>query len=310
MLTTFVFLGLITSIKPYCTVGLSSLQICSLVAEFITLFSGILLVINEYIGADKRRTGQSNSDMDYQTQIVAFMIFVSNFLVMVWPFVQIIGFMDMRNNCSDIRMHICGLEQTSEKKPSGKGFSFSSIVFFSKPQSAGIISRPDQVTSLHEIDSIQDRCANNDRCASQAVFVTAGNEQLAQTETKLGSARGESPERIEPLNSIVQPVPPILTYELYPGVVLDDTNQEVAALFSSFGEFCDLLEHHNLLFDVFMSDARYLMAYSDNGSLVSGVQLFVCSVSSSSWFALSFSSDNCSKLIKCFRDGSLIFLLC
>jgi hypothetical protein len=217
--------------KPYCTVGLSSLQICSLVAEFITLFSGILLVINEFIGADKKRTGQSNSDMDYQTQIVAFMIFISNFLVMLWPFIQILGFIDVRDNCSDVRTHLCGVKQNTENKTNGGGFSISSIVFFSKHQRDGRLKRPDQVIAL-------DAGQNNSIQENQSGLVTAVNVQLSQIEAQpvvvspefqLGSAGGELLERIEPLISTIQPVAPELTYELYPGVALDDTNQEVVA---------------------------------------------------------------------------------
>jgi hypothetical protein len=45
MLFTFVFLGLNTVLQPFCTLPLSRLQSCSLLAQIITLFGGLMLIL-------------------------------------------------------------------------------------------------------------------------------------------------------------------------------------------------------------------------------------------------------------------------
>jgi hypothetical protein len=45
MLVTFVFLGLNTVLQPFCTLPLSRLQSFSLLAQILTLFGGLMLIL-------------------------------------------------------------------------------------------------------------------------------------------------------------------------------------------------------------------------------------------------------------------------
>ena len=83
------FLALLTSIKPYCTEGLSNLQSCTLISEFITLFSGIMLVLDNYMHNEASRAGEPD-DLTYQREIIGALILLSNFTVMAWPALQLV----------------------------------------------------------------------------------------------------------------------------------------------------------------------------------------------------------------------------
>ncbi len=86
ILITFIFLSLITALRPYCTVGLSNLQSCALMAQFITLFGGILLIIDKYISEEAQNAGETTSQV--QQKLVAYAIYAANLSVMMWPVLQ------------------------------------------------------------------------------------------------------------------------------------------------------------------------------------------------------------------------------
>ena len=128
MLITFVFLGLITKLKPYSADSLGSLQTCALFAEFITLFSGVLLIIDEYLEEENNNAGASNSDVDYQIKIVAALIFASNFLVMSWPVFQLymlFATADSSQNSSNL-CNVCSGSDESKKTLSVPSLVFAS----------------------------------------------------------------------------------------------------------------------------------------------------------------------------------------
>jgi hypothetical protein len=81
-------MSLITALRPYCTVGLSNLQSCALMAQFITLFGGILLIIDKYLSEEAQNAGESVSPV--QRNLIAYSIYAANLAVMVWPFLQMV----------------------------------------------------------------------------------------------------------------------------------------------------------------------------------------------------------------------------
>jgi hypothetical protein len=87
ILITFVFLSLITALRPYCTVGLSNLQSCALMAQFITLFGGILMIIDNYLSEEAQSAGETTSQV--QQNIVTYAIYAANLTVMMWPVLQL-----------------------------------------------------------------------------------------------------------------------------------------------------------------------------------------------------------------------------
>lgn len=51
LLVTFVFLALNAAYKSFCTEGLSRLHSLTLVAQFITLYGGLVLIVEDYLSS-------------------------------------------------------------------------------------------------------------------------------------------------------------------------------------------------------------------------------------------------------------------
>ena len=136
MLVSFVYLWVISAYKPYCTDSLSNLQTCSLFAEFVTLFSGILLIIDDFLEAQNTEAGVSNADFDYQTKIVAALIFGANYLVIGWPVVQAYVWYRISNSSKleKSSSNLCGdmCKGLSSNKLKKGAFSIPSLVFSSQ----------------------------------------------------------------------------------------------------------------------------------------------------------------------------------
>ena len=84
MIITFFFLVLYTALQPYCTSGLSKTQACALIAQFISLYSGICLIIDSYIRKDQTDAGVSDTTSQFSS-VLEILILGSNLVMLVWP---------------------------------------------------------------------------------------------------------------------------------------------------------------------------------------------------------------------------------
>jgi hypothetical protein len=89
MIITFGFLVLYTAVQPYCTPGLSKTQACSLIAQFISLFSGLCLVLESYVLQDLISAGENDSTKQ-SIEIFGVLILVFNLLVLTWPVINVL----------------------------------------------------------------------------------------------------------------------------------------------------------------------------------------------------------------------------
>jgi hypothetical protein len=88
ILITFCFLIFYTALQPYCTANLSKTQTCSLIAQFITLFSGLCLVVESYIKKELKRAGQVDTT-DQSSAIFGTLILGINLIISAWPLILI-----------------------------------------------------------------------------------------------------------------------------------------------------------------------------------------------------------------------------
>jgi len=85
-LITFGFLLLNLAYRPYCTDGLNSLQAFGLIAQFLTLFGGILI---GYQRLDSTSEGSDNTDT-LNTNRIGVVVVAINCMTMVWPLVRLV----------------------------------------------------------------------------------------------------------------------------------------------------------------------------------------------------------------------------
>ena len=84
---TFVFLVLNLKIRPFCSDNLNAVQTFSLVAQFLTLFSGILIGYLEEMEAGKNAKSSDQGDQN-DTGVLGSMIVVINCATLVWPILR------------------------------------------------------------------------------------------------------------------------------------------------------------------------------------------------------------------------------
>jgi hypothetical protein len=87
MIITFSFLVLYTLCEPFCTPGLSNAMLCSLIAQFLSLYSGICLVVESYIQKDLINAGQDDTTSQ-ASSIFEVLIVGINLAMRVWPFIM------------------------------------------------------------------------------------------------------------------------------------------------------------------------------------------------------------------------------
>jgi hypothetical protein len=87
LLITFLFLALTSTCKPFCTEGLSRLHALTLVAQFISLFGGLVLIVEDYISSQLATSNESNNTSS-QTSIIYALIYLCNGAVVGWPVIQ------------------------------------------------------------------------------------------------------------------------------------------------------------------------------------------------------------------------------
>jgi hypothetical protein len=124
LLITFIFLGLNNSCRPYCTYGLSNLHSLSLVAQFITLFGGVVLVLQYYIRREAIQAGEEDKTT-VQNSLIQVLIFACNGAILIWPAFEAIANIDRKKLQDDF--HDCAVKfsllrtadksQPTEKNP-------------------------------------------------------------------------------------------------------------------------------------------------------------------------------------------------
>jgi hypothetical protein len=89
MIITFCFLVLYNSVQPYCTPGLSKTQACTLISQFISLFSASCLVVTSYVQKDLISAGEADAT-NQTTEIFGGLIIGANLLVAIWPVINVL----------------------------------------------------------------------------------------------------------------------------------------------------------------------------------------------------------------------------
>jgi hypothetical protein len=87
LLITFFFLALTSTCKPFCTEGLSRLHALTLVAQFISLFGGLVLIVEEFISEQLAAANESDNT-SIKTSIIHALVFLCNGAVVGWPIIQ------------------------------------------------------------------------------------------------------------------------------------------------------------------------------------------------------------------------------
>jgi hypothetical protein len=134
MLITFFFLILYTGLQPYCTASLSKTQACSLIAQFITLFSGLCLVVESFIKKELKRAGQADTT-DQASVAFSILIFGMNLIILAWPVVLLVTSGEFAEKYNSYRLKFInafgsmfsnGSESEDTVSDSRKEFDFSS----------------------------------------------------------------------------------------------------------------------------------------------------------------------------------------
>jgi hypothetical protein len=159
MLITFFFLILYTALQPYCTASLSKTQACSLIAQFITLFSGLCLVVQSFIKKELKRAGQADTT-DQSSVAFSILIFGMNLIITAWPVILVVtsGEFAEKINSKTLRsfnpfnfMFSNGSESEDTVSDSGQECNFSSsLVHEQQP-----VMSQDDTQQTQEQDSIQ-----------------------------------------------------------------------------------------------------------------------------------------------------------
>ena len=87
LIITFVFLAITSSCAPFCTAGLSNLHSLTLVAQFITLYGGLVLIVEDYILQALQAAGEADTTSS-QTFIIYWLVYICNLAVICWPIIQ------------------------------------------------------------------------------------------------------------------------------------------------------------------------------------------------------------------------------
>jgi len=118
---TFAFLMVATSYRPFCTAGLNSLNVLSLVAQFCTLFVGINIALLDLVPKDV--SGGADDKVD--RAIIQIMVVLVNGATMVWPLLRKImngtfaGYYETlagyTHACSSVYLSWCGTKEHKAK---------------------------------------------------------------------------------------------------------------------------------------------------------------------------------------------------
>jgi hypothetical protein len=87
MIITFSFLVLYTVCQPFCTPGLSNAMSCSLIAQFLSLYAGICLLIESYVQKDLINAGQDDTTSPASAIFEALIVGI-NLALFVWPLIM------------------------------------------------------------------------------------------------------------------------------------------------------------------------------------------------------------------------------
>jgi hypothetical protein len=101
LLITFIFLALTAACKPFCTEGLSRLHALTLVAQFITLYGGLVLIVEDYIKQQLAAANQSDGGSS-KLVIIYGLVYLCNGAVVGWPAIQLV----LLNSPADIAAEV------------------------------------------------------------------------------------------------------------------------------------------------------------------------------------------------------------
>ena len=87
LLITFFFLALTSACKPFCTEGLSRLHALTLVAQLVSLYSGLVLIVEDNISVQFSAANESDNTSG-KTSILYALIYLFNGAVVGWPAIQ------------------------------------------------------------------------------------------------------------------------------------------------------------------------------------------------------------------------------
>jgi hypothetical protein len=86
---TFFFLALNAACKPFCTEGLSRLSALTLIAQFITLYGGVVLIVEDFIRKERSASNEEDNTSNIISAIYG-LVYISNAAVCVWPAIQVL----------------------------------------------------------------------------------------------------------------------------------------------------------------------------------------------------------------------------
>jgi hypothetical protein len=90
MIITFSFLVLYTVFQPFCTPGLSKTMSFTLIAQFISLYAGICLVVEAYKQKDLINAGQDDTTSPV-SGVFGTLIVGINLALFLWPFIMVLA---------------------------------------------------------------------------------------------------------------------------------------------------------------------------------------------------------------------------
>ena len=82
------FLALNAACKPFCTEGLSRLNALTLTTQFVTLYGGIVLIVEDFIQKERSASNEPDNTSRIVSAIYG-VVYISNAAVCAWPVVQI-----------------------------------------------------------------------------------------------------------------------------------------------------------------------------------------------------------------------------
>ncbi len=172
LLITFVFLALNSTCKPFCTVGLSHLHSLTMVAQFITLFAGLVIIVEKYIRQTLIAAGEEDTTVE-KISIVTYLVYLLNGAVMVWPALD--GFMqadpsetltEFTNMCASF-----GSSGTASITPDHPIFDLADKVEESGPEHTTTLEHPDsEQQTQFQAESIQEESVQDDVHRSEGQF--------------------------------------------------------------------------------------------------------------------------------------------
>ena len=151
LLITFLFLALTSACKPFCTEGLSRLHALTLVAQFISLYGGLVLIVEDYIKQQLAAANQSDNTND-KTAIIYALVYLCNGAVVAWPAIQFLLLKSPAEYAESIRSYIKKKAGGRDQDPADGGGAEASAQDNAIPLAGGLPRAPETAAEA-EADS-------------------------------------------------------------------------------------------------------------------------------------------------------------